>query len=130
FGALLADVLGERAGAADLAVFFLPEDVAEAGLALALRPGVHTVAECARAAGLCRDRPDLDLRVRGDHAREDLEARAGEVIGDGFHDDRVAKIGLVGTVLADRFVVRNTRPFLGDWLAFGKFLEDRGHHRT
>ena len=54
-GALRPDVLGERAGAALLA--FAPEDVAEAGLALALRPGIHAVAEGAVAALRRRNRP-------------------------------------------------------------------------
>ena len=38
FSALLADVLGDRAGAFKLVAFLAPEDVAEARLALALRP--------------------------------------------------------------------------------------------
>ena len=75
-GALRADVLGDRAGA--LAVV-AEEDVAEARLPLALRPGVHAVAEGAVAAGRRRDRPDLDLRVGGDLAGEDLEAGVAEM---------------------------------------------------
>src|SRR5690606_27121706 len=51
-GALLADILGERAGAFQLVAFLAPKNVAEARLALALRPGVHAVAEGAAAAGL------------------------------------------------------------------------------
>ena len=39
------------------------EDVAEARLAFALRPGIHPVAEGAAAAALGRDRPDLDFAV-------------------------------------------------------------------
>src|SRR5690606_18434027 len=51
-GALLADILGKRTGAGDLALLLLPEDVAEAWLTLLLRPGVHAVAECSGTAGL------------------------------------------------------------------------------
>ena len=75
-GPLRPDVLGERPGAALLAL--APEDVAEPRLALVLRPGVHAVAEGAVAALRRRDRPDLDLGVGGDHAGENLEARAAE----------------------------------------------------
>src|SRR5690606_13994596 len=99
--ALLADVLGKGACAFLLLAFLAPEDIAEAGLALRLRPGVHAVAEGAGAAGLRRDRPDLDLRVGRDHVREDLEAGAGEVVGDGLHDDGVSEVRLVGAVFAD-----------------------------
>ena len=63
-GALRPDVLGERTGAALLA--FAPEDVAEARLAFALRPGIHAVAEGAVAAFRRRDRPH---RVAGSLAR-------------------------------------------------------------
>src|SRR5690606_23274333 len=51
-GAFLADIPGDGAGAFQLAALLAPEDVAEARLALALRPAVHAVAEGARAAGL------------------------------------------------------------------------------
>ena len=54
-GALRADVLGERACAALLAL--APEDVAEARLALALRPGIHAVAERAVAAASAPESP-------------------------------------------------------------------------
>ncbi|CUX13362.1 conserved hypothetical protein [Agrobacterium genomosp. 5 str. CFBP 6626] len=128
-GAFFADVLGERTGTADLAVLFLPEDVAEARLALALRPGVHAIAESARTTGLGRDRPDLNLGVGSDHVGEDLEARTVEMFGHGFHDDRVAQVRLVGTIFADRFVIGNARPLLGDRFAFGELLEHGRHHR-
>ena len=75
-GALRADVLGDRAGAFAVVA---EEDVAEARLALALRPGIHAVAEGAVAAGRRRDRPDLDLGIGLDLAGEDLEAGAGEM---------------------------------------------------
>src|ERR1700759_1036387 len=69
-GALRSDFVRERTRAlATLA----PHDVAEAGLAFALRPGVHAIAEGAAAAARSRDRPDLVLGVF-EHAREDLEA--------------------------------------------------------
>ncbi|HUI95104.1 MAG TPA: amino acid--tRNA ligase-related protein, partial [Xanthobacteraceae bacterium] len=44
------------------------EDIAEARLALALRPGIHPVAEGAVAARRRRDRPHLDLRIALDLA--------------------------------------------------------------
>src|ERR1019366_14935 len=47
-GALRPDVLRQGAGAAFFA--FAPEDVAQARLTLALRPGIHAVAEGAVAA--------------------------------------------------------------------------------
>src|SRR5690606_638740 len=50
--ALLADVLGERAGAFEHGAFLAPEDITEARLAGRLGPGVHTVAEGARTTGL------------------------------------------------------------------------------
>jgi hypothetical protein len=61
----------------------------------------------ARLPPLGRDRPDLDLRVVGDHAGKDLEAGTGEVLGHGLHLDRVAQVRLVGAVLADRLVIGN-----------------------
>src|SRR5690348_3481621 len=59
-GTFRPDVVRKRAGS--LAAF-APEDVAEARLALALRPGVHAVGERAAAAALGRNRPHLVLRV-------------------------------------------------------------------
>ena len=124
-GALRADVVGERAGAlAALA----PEDVAETGLALALRPRVHAVAERARAAAGRRDRPDLVLRVF-QHPREHLEAGAAEMFRDVLHHDRVAQIRLVGAVFRDRILVGDQRKLLRHRLAVGEFLEHAAHHR-
>src|SRR5690606_3288235 len=94
------DVLGDRAGTAFLAL--APEDVTKARLALALRPGVHAVAEGAAAAAGSGHRPDADLRVFLDHAGEDLEARATEVLGHILHLDRVAQGRPGGAVLAER----------------------------
>src|SRR5581483_9431384 len=71
-GALRADVVRERTRAL---IALAPHDVAEARLALALRPRVHAVAEGTAAAALAGDRPDLVLRVL-QHAREHLEAGA------------------------------------------------------
>src|SRR6185312_9339984 len=71
FGALGTDVLGERARAALLA--FAPENITEARLALALRPGIHAVAERAIAALRRRDGPD-GVAFRFKDARENLEA--------------------------------------------------------
>ncbi len=60
-GALLADVLGDGARALELVAFLAPEDIAKAGLALALCPRIHAVAEGARAAGARGYRPDAVL---------------------------------------------------------------------
>ena len=84
--ALVADVLGD--GASALAV--AEEDVAQSRLALALRPGVHAVAERAAAAARRRNGVDADLVVLFDHPGEHLEARTGECVRDVRHLDRVA----------------------------------------
>src|SRR5690606_10926933 len=84
------DVLGDWAGSSFLAL--APEDVAEARLALALRPGVHAVAKGAAAAAGGRNSPDADLGVLVDHAGENLEARAAEVFSHVLHLDRVAQV--------------------------------------
>src|SRR5690606_616069 len=101
-----------------------PEDVAEARLALALRPRVHAVAESAAAAAGGRQGPDADLRVLVDHAGEDLEPRAAEVLGHVLHLDGVAQVGLVGPVLGERLVVGNAREHGRDRLAVRELLED------
>src|SRR6185437_17089571 len=75
-GALGPDIVGQRTCAL---VALTPHDVAETRLALALRPGVHAVAERAAPAPLGRDRPDLILRIL-EHAREHLEAGAAEML--------------------------------------------------
>src|SRR5690606_23936959 len=121
------DVLGDRAGTAFLAL--APEDVTKARLALALRPGVHAVAEGAAAAAGSGHRPDADLRVFLDHAGEDLEARATEVLGHILHLDRVAQVRLVGAVLADRLLVRDAREHGRDRLALAELLEHAADDR-
>src|SRR5690606_26305673 len=73
-GALRPDVVGERASTLTA---FTPHDVAEAGLAFALRPRVHPVAECTRATGRARNCPDAVLLVL-EHPRKHLEARTAE----------------------------------------------------
>src|SRR6185312_12119150 len=116
---LRADIVGQ--GASALAAL-APHDVAEAGLAFALRPRVHAVAERARSAARSGDRPDLVLRIF-QHPREHLEARTAEMLGDVLHLERVAQVWLVAAVVADRFRKRNPPPAFCHWLAFGKFLE-------
>src|SRR5690606_18416215 len=74
FGALFANVLGDRPGALDLVTFLAPENVAKARLPLALRPRIHAVAECSGAAGFGRDRPDFRLGVIGEDVCKHLEA--------------------------------------------------------
>src|SRR5690606_23008432 len=81
-GAFLANIPGDGAGAFQLAALLAPADVAEARLALALRPAVHAVAEGARAAGVRRNGPDLGLGVGGENAGEHLEARTAEMLRD------------------------------------------------
>ncbi len=126
-GAFRAEVARDRPGAALLA--FPPEDVAEARLALALRPGVHPVAERARAAARRRDRPDGVLGLL-QHPREDAEAAAAEVLGDVLHHQRVAQVGLVGAVLGDRLAVGDARERIGRHrLAVGELLEQAVHDR-
>src|SRR5690606_21682817 len=126
-GALLAQVLGDRAGAALLA--FAPEDVAETGLALALGPAVHLVAKSAAAAARRRDRPDGVLRAL-QHAREDAAAAAPEMFGDVLHGHRVAQVRLVGAVLGDRLAVRDPRERIGRHrLALSELLEHAVQHR-
>ncbi|MNH90057.1 hypothetical protein D3C73_425900 [compost metagenome] len=51
------------------------------------------------------------------------------MLGNRFHLDRVAQVRLVGTVFADRDVIRDAREFLGDRFAFGKLFEDAAHDR-
>ncbi len=101
-GALLADVLGKRAGACELAVFLPPEDVAEARLAWLLRPGVHAVAEGAASRRSWPGSPRL--RPSGSSAimpAKTLKPEPREVLGHGLHLDRVAQVRLVGAVFAD-----------------------------
>ena len=55
------------------------------------------------------------------------------MLGDVFHLDRVAQVWLVRTVFADRHIVRDTREFLSNLFAFGKFLKhaaDNWLHRV
>ncbi len=127
FGALRADVLGDRTGAALLAL--APEDVAEARLAFALRPRIHAVAEGAVAALRRRDRPDLRLGVAREHVGEDLEAGAAERLADVLHLDRVAQVRLVGAVFRHRLGVGDERKLRRHRLAVGEFLEHAAHHR-
>src|SRR5690348_7108491 len=54
FGAFGAEIGGYRAGAIGTA----EEDVTHAGLTLALRPGIHAIAEGAIATARCWNRPD------------------------------------------------------------------------
>src|SRR5690606_28873459 len=128
-GAFLADILGNRAGAFEPVAFLAPENVAEAGLALALSPGVHPVAEGAGAAGPGGNGPDLGLLVVGEDVGEYLEAGAAEMLRHFLHDDRVAQIRLVRAVFAHGFVVRDAREGLRYRFAVGKSLEDAAHNR-
>jgi hypothetical protein len=69
------------------------------------------------------------LLLAFEHAGEDLEARAAEMLGDVLHLDRIAQVRLVGAVLAHRFGVGNARPVLVTDLPSRELLEDAGDHR-
>ena len=120
-------LVAAEAGAALFA--FAPENVAETGLAFALRPAVHAVAEGARAATRRRDGPNTRLWVLLDHAGEDLESRAAEMPGDVGHLDRVAQIGLVGAVLLNGRIVGDARELRGHRFAVGELLKHAAHDR-
>src|SRR5690606_2235597 len=78
-GRLLAEVLGD--GAAPGLLIIRPEDIAQARLALALRPGVHAVAEGARTARRRRDGPDGVRRIGAENPGEQAEAAVAEMLG-------------------------------------------------
>src|SRR5690606_25149475 len=84
-GPFRSDVLCHWPRPFEAATSFAEEDITEARRPRALRPGVHPVAEGTVAAGGCRDRPDLNLRVLLDHSRKDLETRAAEMVGNILH---------------------------------------------
>ena len=121
------DILGDRAGAALLAL--APEDVAEARLALALRPRVHAVAEGAVAAASAPGSPTPRASGRCEDAGEDLEAGAAESFGDVLHLDRIAQVRLVGAVFAHRLGVGDERKLRRHRLAAGELLEHAAQHR-
>ncbi len=122
-----AEVLGDRA--APGALVLAPEDVAEAGLPLALGPRVHTVAERAAAALRRGDRPHGVLGVFQD-AGEQAKAAAAEAFRDIGHLDGVAQVGLVAAVPGDGVAVGDARERIGrDALAVGELFEDAVHHR-
>ena len=77
-----------------------PEDVAEARLALALRPGVHAVAEGARAAARRRNRPDRRLGLVSRMRAKILKPEPRKTSRDVLHHDRIAQVRLVGAVFA------------------------------
>src|SRR5262249_10244371 len=116
-GALDAEIARHRAGAALLAL--APEDVAEAWHALALRPRVHAVAERAISPGRCRDRPHRGGGIVEDVGK-DLEAGAAKALAHVRHPDRVAQVGLVAAVHAQRIGIRDERELRRDRLAVGK----------
>ena len=127
FGAFRPDVLGEWAGTAFFAL--APEDIAETGLTLALRPGIHAVAKRAIAAFRRRDSPDLRRRVRIEDVGENLEAGAAECLAHILHHDRIAQVRLVAAVFAQRVGIRDERKFRRHRLAVGKFLEHAADDR-
>ena len=50
------------------------------------------------------------------------------MLGHGLHLDRVAKVGLVRAIPADRVAESDVREFLGHRLSLPKFLEDAAQH--
>ena len=109
FGTLFADVLGQRAGALNAAVVGLaPENVAQPGLALLLRPAVHAVTERAGAAALAGHSDDAEILLR-DQLGENLEARAVEMRSDIVEDNRVAQVGLIRAIAGHGVVKGDVR---------------------
>jgi hypothetical protein len=51
------------------------------------------------------------------------------MLGDLLHDQRIAQVGLVAAVFAQRFGERNPRPVFRDRLVLGKILEHARNHR-
>src|SRR6185437_11049151 len=129
FGLIRTEVAGNRTAADDTAAVSGKNDVTEPWLALALRPGIHAVAERARAAAGRRDSPHFGLGAAFENAREHLEARAAKNLRDVRHRDRIAQIRLVAAVFFDRLAIRNAREFLGHRLAIGELLEHAADHR-
>ena len=101
-----------------------PEDIAQARLALLLRPTVHAVAEGPAAARLAGNGPDAVRLALLQHAREHLEARAPKMLRDVLHLDGNAQVGLVGAVEADRLVIGNAPERLRHRLA----VREGGEH--
>ena len=60
---------------------------------------------------------------------KDLEAGSAERFAHVLHHDRIAQVGLVGAVFAQRLGVRNQRKLRRHRLAVGKFLEHTADHR-
>src|SRR5450830_1702940 len=125
--ALRPDVLRQGTGAALLAL--APEDITEARLALALRPGIHAVAERAVAALRRRDCPHAARGIVGENVGENLEAGTAERFTDILHHDWVAQVRLVGAVFRQRLGIGNEREFRRHRFTFGKFLEHAADHR-
>jgi len=104
-----------------------PHDVAEARLALALRPGVLR-SQKARLpppfAGIARP-GSSGLQ----HAREHLESRSREMLRDSCNHDRVAH-SACPSLFPQRF--REGNPAATSWsrLALGEILEHAGNHRS
>src|SRR5262249_19140119 len=105
-GALDAEIARDRAGAALLAL--APEDVAKSGQSLALRPRIHAVAERAVAARRRGDRPHFGGGIVEDVGK-DLEAGPAKTLAHVRHLDRVAQVGLVAAVHAQRVGVGDER---------------------
>src|SRR6476620_9861688 len=120
---------GPRLLAIGAARRLLEADIAHATLAFRDRPGVHAVAEGARASARHRDRPDTRVCVHVDHAGEQFEAGAAEVLGRVLHLDRVAQVRLVGAVFAQRIGVSDARKLLRHRLVAAEFLEQPAYDR-
>ena len=60
---------------------------------------------------------------------ENLETRAAERLAHVLHHDRIAQVGLVAAVFAQRVGVRNERKLRRHRFAVGEFLEHASDHR-
>src|SRR4051812_5413350 len=81
--------------------------IAQAGEALASGPFVHVVEELAALLGSTKRRNGANHAAFVDDARKQPEARAFEMLADVGDQERIAQVRLVGTVLEQRFLVRD-----------------------
>ena len=108
----------------------LVDDVAQPAGALGPRPVVQLVEEAARLRRGTRRRDRAHHPARGGDAREQTEARAGEVLRHIADPQRIAQVRLVGAVFQHRRVVRDAAERQRvHRAALGEFLEHAGDHR-
>jgi hypothetical protein len=100
FGALRTNIVRDGSAAKYLAIFFDEEDMAKARLPLALSPGIHAVAKCARTPAWRWDRPYRGFGAFFQNAGEHPEAGAAKNLRHILHLDGIAQVRLVGAILA------------------------------